>query len=288
VGRQTEPTQLSLTVISPRYFATTRTPILVGRDFTDDDSHASPRVAIVNEAFVRRHFPSGSPLRTSVRLDGLNGGEVVTLVGVVHDVRLGDRRSAPEPMLFIPVSQAGNWPFLLLVMRTGPATRRVLPELMRTLEPYSRRLRVGIPQTMEEAFDEVLLRERLAAALATASAALALLLAMVGLAGVVGFSVTRRTREIGVRMALGARRGVVVWLVLRGALAMTAAGVLIGGPLALGAGRALRSLLYGVAPTNLLLIASSATGLVAVALLASAAPAWCAARVDPVIALRTD
>jgi putative ABC transport system permease protein len=287
-GRPTEPTQLSVTVISPGYFATIRTPILVGRDFTDDDSHASPRVAIVNEAFVRRHFPSGLPLGTSVRLDALNGGEAVAVVGVVHDVRLGDRRSAPEPMMFIPVSQAGNWPFLLLVMRTGPATQRVLPELMHALEPYSRRLRVGMPQTMEEAFDEVLLRERLAAALATASGALALLLAMVGLGGVVGFSVTRRTSEIGVRMALGARRSTVVWLVLRGALAMTAAGVLIGGPLALGAGRALQSLLYGVAPTNVLLVAGSAMGLVGVALLASAAPAWRAARVDPVIALRAD
>jgi len=134
----------------------------------------------------------------------------------------------------------------------------------------------------------VLLRERLAAALASTCAALALVLAMVGLGGLVGFSVARRTREIGVRMALGAQRVSVVWLVLRGALAMAMAGVLIGGPLALGAGRALQSLLYGIAPTSVILLGGAAAVLVGVAMLASAAPAWRAARVDPVVALRSD
>ncbi|HWC46455.1 MAG TPA: FtsX-like permease family protein, partial [Casimicrobiaceae bacterium] len=117
---------------------------------------------------------------------------------------------------------------------------------------------------------------------------LALVLAMVGLGGLVGFSVARRTREIGVRMALGAPRVSVVWLVLRGALAMAMAGILIGAPLALGAGRALASLLYGVAPTSVLLLGAAAAALVGVAILASATPAWRAARIDPVVALRSD
>src|SRR5207244_3693117 len=127
---------------------------------------------------------------------------------------------------------------------------RVIAALGRAVGSFALRLRLTNPQTMDEAYDEVFLRERLVAALASICASLALALAMVGLAGLVGFSVARRTREIGVRMALGAQRTAVVWLVLRGALAVAAVGVVIGGPLALGAGRALRSLLYGIAPAS--------------------------------------
>ena len=283
-----EGTEVEVTVVTPGYLATTRTPILAGRDFVDADTPAGERIAIANEAFVRRHFPTGSPLGANVHIDRLNGGELVTIVGVARDVRLGDRRSPPEPMLHIPAAQAGKWPFLILLMRTGPDPERVMPAVTHALEPYAHRLRIGGPQTMDDAFDEVLLRERLAAALASTCALLALVLAMVGLGGLVGFSVARRTREIGVRMALGAQRVSVVWLVLRGALTMAMAGVLIGGPLALGAGRALQSLLYGIAPTSLLLLGGAAAALVGVAMLASAAPAWRAARVDPVVALRSD
>ena len=280
--------QLSITVITPGYLRTARTPLLAGRDVRDADTPAAERVGVANEAFVRRHFPTGSPLGAAVRIDGLNGGEVVTIVGLARDVRLGDRRSPPDPMLYIPAAQAGKWPFLLLLMRTGPDPRTVLSAVSQALAPYALRLRLGRPQTMEDAFDEVLLRERLAAALASTCAVLALVLAMVGLGGLVGFSVARRTREIGVRMALGAQRASVVWLVLRGAFAMALGGVLIGCPLALGAGHALRSLLYGIAPTSVVLFGSAAGALVAVAMLASAAPAWRAARVDPVVALRSD
>ena len=115
-----EGTEVSVTVVTPGYLATTRTPILAGRDFVEADTPAGERVAIANEAFVRRHFPVGSPLGARVRIDGLNGGELVTIVGVARDVRLGDRRSPPEPMLHIPAAQAGKWPFLLLLMRTRP------------------------------------------------------------------------------------------------------------------------------------------------------------------------
>jgi ABC-type antimicrobial peptide transport system permease subunit len=141
---------------------------------------------------------------------------------------------------------------------------------------------------VNDAYDLVILRERLAAGLASTCAALALALAMVGLAGLVGFSVARRTREIGVRMALGARRSSVVWLVLRGALVMVTIGVALGAPLALGAGRALSSLLYGIAAANVLLLGGAAVALLAVGAAASAVPAWRAARVDPVTALRAD
>jgi putative ABC transport system permease protein len=173
-------------------------------------------------------------------------------------------------------------------MRTAGEPHAVAASVLRALGPYARTLQVTGDQTMDEAYDEVLLRERLAASLASTSAMLALCLAMVGLSGLIGFAVVRRTREIGVRMALGARRSGIVWMVLRGALATVGLGVLIGGPLAVAGGQVLSSLLYGVAATDVLTIAGATLGLALTGILASALPAWRASRVDPVISLRAD
>jgi predicted permease len=290
IGRSTGDTaQLSLTVITPRYFVTTGTRLLAGRDFTSGDTPASGRVAIVNASFVRRHFPNGdSPLGAQVQLDELNGGETVTIVGVAQDMLQGDRRTPQPPSIYVPVVQAGNWPFLLIVMRTAGEPHAVAASVLRALGPYARTLQITGSQTMDEAFDEVVLRERLAASLAATSAGLALCLAMVGLSGLIGFAVVRRTREIGVRMALGARRFGIVWMVLRGALTTVGVGVLIGTPLALAAGHVLSSMLYGVAAGDLATLAAATFGLALTGLLASALPAWRASRVDPVISLRAD
>jgi putative ABC transport system permease protein len=290
IGRSTGDTaQLSLTVITPGYFATTATKLLVGRDFTNADTPASERVAIVNASFARRHFPSGeSPLGAQVRLEELNDGETVTIVGVAHEMRQGDRRTPQEPSIYVPALQAGNWPFLLLVMRTSGDPHFVSESVVRTLGAYARNLQITGSQTMDEAYDEVLLRERLAASLASTSAMLALCLAMVGLSGLIGFAVVRRTREIGVRMALGARRSGIVWMVLRGALATVGLGVLIGGPLAIAAGNVISSLLYGVAASDLATIAVATLGLAITGILASSLPAWRASRVDPATSLRAD
>ena len=277
-----------VTVITPGYLATARTALLGGRDFTDADRAGTEPVALVSEAFVRRNFSGRTPMGELVRIDRPGAMETVRIVGVVRDVRFGDRREKPEPMLYLSAPQAGKWPFFLLVVRTGPEPQLVLPRLMRALAPYAARLRFSNPQMMDAATDAMLLRDRLGAALASACAILALVLAMVGLAGIVGFTVAQRTREIGVRMALGASRVGVIWLVLRGAVTMTLLGVVFGGPLALGTGEALQSLLYGIAPTNLYLLVGCAITMVSVAIIASAAPALRASRVDPVIALRAD
>jgi predicted permease len=284
----TQPTQLSLTVATPGYFGATQTRIVAGRDFDPGDTQANERVAIVNEAFAKRHFDGRPRIGATVRIDGLNGGETVSIVGIIRDIRFGDRRTPAEPMIYIPAAQAGNWPFLLLAVRTTVDPRTVTRSIERALGSYVTSLRVGRWETMDDAYDEVILRERLAASLASACAALALVLAMVGVSGLLGFSVARRTREIGVRMALGAKRANVVWLVLRGALLMVCVGVLIGGPMAVGIGHTLGALLYGIAPTNVLVIAGAAISLILAGVCASAVPAWRASRVDPVIALRAD
>jgi ABC-type lipoprotein release transport system permease subunit len=191
-------------------------------------------------------------------------------------------------MLYVPTTQSGKWPFFLLMVRSDVPPRQLIPAIERSIGPYARSLRLQRWQTMEESYDETILRERIAAGLGATCAALALGLAMVGLSGVVGLAVTRRTREIGVRMALGARRSGVVWLVLRGALVMVGLGVAIGAPLALGAGRTLGALLYGIGAANPFVLAAAAGGLLIVGILASAMPAWRASRVDPVISLRAD
>ena len=290
IGRSSgDSAELSLTVITPGYFATTGTRLLGGRDFSSGDTPTSQRVAIVNAAFARRHFPNGdSPVGAQVQLDGVNGGETVTVVGIAQDMRQGDRRSPQPPSIYVPAVQAGNWPFFLVVMRTAGEPHAVAASVLRALGPYARTLHLTGAQTMDEAYDEVVLRERLAASLASTSALLALALAMVGLSGLIGFAVVRRTREIGVRMALGARRSGIVWMVLRGALATVGFGVVIGGPLAVAGGHVLSSLLYGVGATDLTTIVGATLGLALTGILASALPAWRASRVDPVISLRAD
>ena len=290
IGRSTADTaSLFLTVITPGYFATTRSHLLAGRDFSAADTPTSERVAIANASFVKRHFANGdSPIGAQIQLEELNGGETVTIVGVAQDMREGDRRSGQPPMIYVPAVQGGNWPFFLMVMRTVGDPHSVAASVLRALGSYTRTLQMTGSQTMDEAFDEVLLRERLAASLASTSALLALGLAMVGLSGLIGFAVVRRTREMGVRMALGARRSGIVWMVLRGALATVGIGVLIGGPLAILAGHVLSSMLYGVAATDLATIAGATLGLATTGILAAALPAWRASRVDPAISLRAD
>ena len=290
VGRSTGDTaSLFLTVITPGYFVTTGSRLLAGRDFSDADTPTSERVAIANASFVKRHFSNNeSPIGAQLQVDELNGGETVTIVGVAQDMREGDRRSGQPPMIYVPAVQGGTWPFFVMVMRTAGDPHSVAASVLRALGAYTRTLQMTGSQTMDEAFDEVLLRERLAASLASTSALLALGLAMVGLSGLIGFAVVRRTREMGVRMALGARRSGIVWMVLRGALATVGIGVLIGGPLAILAGHVLSSMLYGVAASDLATIASATLGLAMTGIVAAALPAWRASRVDPAISLRAD
>jgi ABC-type lipoprotein release transport system permease subunit len=203
-------------------------------------------------------------------------------------VRFGDRRSPQEPMLNLPAPQAGRWPFLVLTVRTRDDPHALVAPLRQAIASAAPDARIGRWQTMDEAFDEVLLRERLVADLGAAFAALALALAAVGLAGVVAYGVSRRVREIGVRMALGARGGDVVRLVLRDAMTMVALGIVVASPLALVAGRAMGALLYGVAPGDPRALGGAALVLLGAGAAAAAYPAWRAARVHPATSLRAD
>ncbi|AHG89576.1 permease [Gemmatirosa kalamazoonensis] len=282
-----ERPEVDVTVVTPDYLRTARTALLAGRDFDARDGRAAEPVAIVNEAFARRLLGGASPLGRTIRVVD-DDHRTLTIVGVARDVRFGDRRTPQDPMIYVPAAQAGQWPFLEVMVRATGDPRALVAPLRGAVQSVAPDVRVTRWQTMDEAFDEVLLRERLVATLGAGFALLALTLAMVGLAGVVAYGVARRVREIGVRMALGARRPRIVWLVLRESLAMVGAGVVVASPLALVLGRAMGALLYGVAPTDPRVLVGSALALLAAGAAAAALPAWRASLVHLATSLRSD
>jgi predicted permease len=277
----------SFTLATPGFFAASGIGLRVGRDFTATDGASSPQVAIVSAEFVRRYFPGHDPIGAIIVV---GSGSVqplpATIVGVSGDALYEDLRGRPEPMVYFAFAQWSAWPFGIVTMRTAGDGASIGAAVQRTVAAFSPELFVYRPQAMEQALDEALSRERLAAGLATVFAAIALLLAAIGLYGVVNYGVSRRRTEIAVRMALGARASNVVWDVLRGSLIMVGIGVLIGVPLAYAGGGTVSAMLFGVSAHDATLFTVAALVLVAVAIVAAALPAARAARVSPLVALR--
>jgi len=282
-----------LNAVTPGFFTTLGIGLPRGRDFTDND-RAGQQVAIVNEAFARQYFRDRNPLGSTVR--SLIGSDTTLLqvVGVAGDARFGDLRQPPPPMIYVPLAQftripvLGRIPVLVLTVRTLGDDRATPGALQNVVLTEAPGLRARATATIEASMDGALNRETLAAQLATLFGAVALILAGVGLYGVVSYRVAQRTREIGVRMALGANASTVVWMVLKQALVLVAIGVLLGIPLAFGGGRAVAAGLYGLAGQNGFFVLGAGVLLAGVALVASALPARRAAQVDPLIALRAD
>ena len=188
-------------------------------------------------------------------------------------------------MYFVPVRD-GDWPYLNLVVRAKSNDAGFAASIMRAISETAPGITVNGPMSLSASVDESLVRERLSATLGALFAAIALALVAVGVYGVMLYQVSRRTTEIGIRMALGAQRRGVLALVLRQSLAIVATGIVLGAPLALLAGRAIASQLYGVSPYSLLALLAASLALVSVALLAALAPAHRAATVDPIVSLR--
>jgi len=213
----------------------------------------------------------------------------MTIIGVARDATYRDLRGDADQVLYTPLAQeaaGGNWPFVVVTVRTTGEPAALAARLRREVLAFGPDLRVLRLQGMEEAMDAALSRERLAAGLAAVFGALALSLAAVGPYGVVSYNVARRTAEIGVRMALGARSRDVVWYVLRGCLAMVAAGVVLGAPLTFAGSKVVAALLFGVGAHDPVLLVAAALVLTGAAMAASAIPAARAARIDPLRALR--
>jgi putative ABC transport system permease protein len=266
--------------LGPGYFETLRTPLLQGRDFTFDDSRTAPGVVIVNQAFVREFFPSGNALGQHV-----NVGEDLEIVGIVGDVRSKSLREPGSPAMYCSMFQGPlSTNFTDLVVRSSGSLSQLAAELRRE---FSLTDRTAV-HALDEQVEKTLIQERLMASLAGAFGALALILAMVGLYGLLAYTVSRRTHEVGIRMALGAKQSQVLWMVIKDALALLAAGAALGIPLAWPLSRLVSSLAFGLTPADPSTIAVSAAMLVIFGIVAAFVPARRAARVEPMNALRVD
>jgi predicted permease len=271
--------------VAPHYFDTMRTPLLLGRDFTAGDDTAAPRVAIVNQTFVTRYFPDGHPLGQHVLVNS-NPAVDHQIVGVVKDVLTESLREPLQPTIYLSYLQRpGRLGATMVEVHAVGSLLEVSTALRSALQTKL----TGTPIRIRTLTDQVaasLVRERLMAALATAFGVLALVLASVGLYGLLAYTVAGRTKEIGIRIALGARQGRVLRSVMLNAVRLVVFGVALGLPAAWAASRWVKSMLYGLTPTDPATLAGAALVLASAALLAAYLPARRASRVDPMTALR--
>jgi putative ABC transport system permease protein len=268
--------------VTDGYFAATGTQLLLGRDFGSQDGPGSIPVAIINDAAVRRYFGNRNPIGQRI-FAGIRG--VVEVVGVSETTKYESLREKDSPIVYVHALQSASNGALNLVVKAEGGPSSIGPSLRRTIQDASP-VRVSPPVTLSSQIDRTLVKERLIARVLGAFALLAVVLAAAGLYGVLAYSVTRRTGEIGVRLALGATRGAVLWPILAESAKLVALGVAIGVPTALALTRLLSTLLYGVAPTNARVLGAVVVCLFGVALIAACVPAWRASRVNPLVALR--
>ncbi|HZF41248.1 MAG TPA: ABC transporter permease [Blastocatellia bacterium] len=274
-------------VVGQDYFATMGIQLLQGRVFGPQDTDKSQQVAVISEAMARQFFPNGSPLGRRFGRGGPENSEQFEIIGVVKDAKDKSLTEEWRPIAYYPYSQSGE-PQSNFVVRYSGAPEAVVPQVRQAIRQVNRNLPIDGVVSLSEHISRSLARQRLVARLAAFFGLLALLLACVGLYGVLSYAVARRTNEIGIRMALGARHRDALWLVLREALALVCAGVVIGLLASLAATRTASTLLFGLNPNDPPTIAAATLLLLAVAALAGYLPARRAARVDPMVALRSE
>jgi putative ABC transport system permease protein len=276
--------EASYSPVCPNYFRALGVPVIEGREFTHRDSLGARGVIVINEAMAREYWPKEDPVGRAIRLGGADGPRL-TVVGVVADVHNWGLDERVRPQFFRPYPQAG-WPVMSVVVRTKDAPASYTQAIKTALAQVEPECPVSDVALMRDIVSGSVGARRFPALLLSGFAALALTLAAVGIIGVVSYSVTQRTQEIGIRMAMGAARGDVLRLILSGSMGWVLVGIAVGVVASLGLTRLLGTLLYGVRPGNPLVLASVSIVLASVALLASYIPARRASRVDPMVALR--
>jgi predicted permease len=273
-------------VAGPDFFHTFGIPVLAGRDFADSDTASSPHVGIINEQFAQRFLPNQNPLGHTIGTD--DGRYTMTIVGVVKDHKYRSIDEEPIPMAWYMYAQIPMVGPMNVEMRVHGEPLAILPAARKVVQQLDPNLPLIKPMTQRDQFDSTISHQVLFARLAGCFGFLAVMLVATGLYGTLAYRVSMRTAEIGVRMAVGARRGQVVWMILSDSLLLTAVGVVMGVPLAMLVGHALTASLYGVKPLDAVSYGLAVAGVTVVALAASAVPAGRAASVDPLKALRTE
>jgi predicted permease len=287
-SRPDENTTVYLNSVGPRYFETLHTPLLLGRDFSSQDTETSQKVAIINQTMARYFFGNSNPIGRKFGWygDGQNRAQF-EIVGVVKDSKYGILREQIPRTAYLDCFQLplGG---MTIAVRTSLKPSAVISQIRKEIRSIDPGLRPGGFTTLEEHVDNSLGHERLMATLSSLFAGLAVLLACVGLYGVMAYAVARRTNEIGIRMALGAGRAQIVGTILRDSALLILAGVALGLPFAIAAARLISSRLYGLKPADPMTIAGAIILLTAVAALAGYIPARRATKVDPLVALRNE
>jgi predicted permease len=273
-------------VAGPGFFSTLGVPVLAGRDFSDSDTAAAPLVGIINEEFARRFLPGENPLGHTFGPE--NGQMKIAIVGVVKDHKFRSIDEEPIPMAWFEYAQIPIIGKMDVELRVHGDPLAVLPSARKVVRQMDPILPLIRPMTQRAQYDLTISNQVLFARLAGFFGLLAVVLVATGLYGTLAYRVNNRTAEIGIRMAMGADRGQVVWMVLRESLLLTAAGVAIGIPFAVLLARALASSLYGVTPLDGSIYALAVMGVAIVALIAGAMPAHRAASIEPLIALRAE
>jgi predicted permease len=274
--------------VSPGYFETVGMALIAGRGIEERDTENAPMAAVINEALARRYFPGKNPIGRIMEVNrSPMQGKPIEIVGIVRDAKYNNLRSEVKPMFYMSLQQLPRNLGALEVRTTEPLPALVGP-IRGALSEVTKDLMIRRAVVLSDQVDQTLASERLLTTLCTFFGVLALLLASVGLYGVLSYAVAQRTQEIGIRRALGATDRNVLWLVLRQSLTVVLAGIAIGLPLAILCTRLISSFLYGLSPTDPAAIAFSTLTLILVALLACYLPARRATKIDPMIALRCE
>jgi predicted permease len=273
--------------VGPRYFTTMGIPLVAGREFTEKDVAAAPRVAVINETMARYFFGQGNAVGRRFGF-GRDPATAIEIIGVVKDVRSQELRARAPRSVYIPYLQDEGVTSLTFLVRAAGDPAATASSVRQAVQRLDSNLPIYNLKTMQTQVAESLFVERMVAALSLTFGGLAALLAAIGLYGVMSYAVARRTREIGIRMALGAERGRVLWLVLKEVAVLSCAGVIAGLAGAFYLTRQVEAQLFGIAPNDPATLAGAVGLLLVIAFLAGWMPARRATRIDPMLALRTE
>ena len=285
VPRENEEVVVTYTTVGPRYFETMAVPVRQGRDYTEQDTAEAPNVLVINEAMARRYWPQGNALGSRVRMGGQDAAEVI---GIVADTKYASINERPLPQMFLNMNRFQGSTLRVFVRGTGNTSALVgdVRNAIRAIDPA---LPLYDARTMNEHLQVAVFAQRMAANLLGAMGALALLLASIGLYGVMAYAVSQRTQEMGIRLALGASPGSLLNMIVGQGMKLTAIGLVIGLALSLaafGSIGAVRTLLPGISPLDPITFVAVPIVLGLIALFASWLPGRRAGKVDPLVALR--